>query len=152
MDIRQSLLSFGTMTVAAIAACLLFRRNPRQNIISRGPLFIICFLVFFYFGFVNLPLALPDAFERVLGHSVWMNYMPPPRINVTQEGGTWWVVRWLDPIRQSYFFMLLVGIAWAVVNLVRRRAWKVNLACLGIGTLLILGSLILSVACFPFCF
>ena len=152
MDIRQSLYSLGTMSVAVVAAFFLFRKNPRENIASRGPLFIACFLVFFYFGFVNLPLAVPGLFERVLGHSVWVTYLPPPKMNVTQQGGTWWVVRWLDPIRDGYFYALLVGMAWAVVNLVRRRAWKPNVICVVVGALIWSVHTYLSMVCFPFCF
>jgi hypothetical protein len=71
MDIRRSLFSFAMMGISVIAAYFLFRKNPRESLFSRRPLFIFGFLIFFYIGFAQLPLALPGMFERLLGHSVW---------------------------------------------------------------------------------
>jgi hypothetical protein len=126
MDIQESLFSFGLMGISVVAAYFLFRKNPRESLVSRGPLFLVCFLIFFYIGFARLPLALPGLFERLLGHSVWVEFMPPARMNVTQVGGTWWLVRWFDPVRTSYFYVVLGGMVWAVFNLARRRALKSN--------------------------
>ncbi len=151
MDIRQSLFSFVNITVAVIAAYFLFRRKPRETILARGPLFIVCFLLFFFVGIGNLPLALPGLFERLLGHSVWVNYMPPVKINVTQRGGTWWLVRWSDPIQTWYFYGFLAGMVWATVNIVQGRARKLNLFCIGFGVVLVLASLVISFMCFPVC-
>ena len=152
MDIRESLFSFAMMGISVVAAYLLFRKNPCERLVSRGPVFIVCFLMFFYIGLVKLPLALPELFEKLIGHSVWADYMPPARMNVTQEGGTWWLVRWLDPIRTAYFYAVLGGMVWAVVNLVRRLAWKWNAACLVIGAVGAIVTIYLSIGCFPFCF
>lgn len=152
MDIREALFSLAMMCVSVLAAYCMFRRNPRETLVARGPLFIVCFLVFFYIGLTELPLAFPGLFERLLGHSVWANYMPPPKMNVTQEGGTWWVVRWLDPIRTAYFYVVIGGMAWAMVNLVRGRAWRWNAVCLVIGAILWAAHIYSSVVCFPFCF
>jgi hypothetical protein len=152
MDIRESLFSFVMMGISVLAAYFLFRKNPRESLASRGPLFIVCFLVFLYIGFAHLPLALPGMFERLLGHSVWVDYMPPARMNITQEGGTWWLVRWLDPVRTGYFYLVLGGMVWAVSNLVRRRAWKSNAICVVVGLLVWSAQIYLPFACFPFCF
>jgi hypothetical protein len=151
MDIRQSLFSFANIAIAVIAAYLLFRKDPGEALVSRGPVFMVCFLLFFSVGIGNLPLALPGLYERLLGHSVSVNYMPPTKINVTQVGGTWWLVRWREPIQSAYFYVFLAGMAWAALNIVRRRAWKLNLFCVSLGVLLTLASLVLSFACFPFC-
>jgi hypothetical protein len=70
MDVRQSLFSLISISIAFIAAYFLFRRKPRETILSRGPLFVVCFLLFFSAGIRNLPLALPGLFERLLGHSI----------------------------------------------------------------------------------
>jgi hypothetical protein len=115
-------------------------------------LFIVCFLLFFSAGIGNLPLALPGLFERLLGHSVWVNYAPPVKINVTQVGGTWWLVRWREPIQTGYFYVFLAGMAWAALNVVRQRARKLNMFCICGAVLLMLASLIFSFVCFPFCF
>ena len=152
MNIRESLFSFAMMALSAGAAYLLFRKNLGERLISRGPVFIVCFLAFFYVGMVNLPLAVPALFERILGHSVWADYMPPTKMDVAQEGGTWWLVRWLDPIRSAYFWVVLGGTVWAVINLIRRRAWKWNAACLIIASAGFVVHLYLSIACFPLCF
>jgi hypothetical protein len=152
MDIRQSLLSFINISIAVIAAYFLFRRKPRTAILSRGPLFIVCFLLFFSAGIGNLPLALPGLFEHLLGHSVWVNYTPPVKMNVTQVGGTWWLVRWSEPIHTVYFYLFLAGMAWAVLNVVQHRARKLNVFCVCGGVLWMVASLIFSFACFPFCF
>jgi len=152
MDIRQSLFSLVNIGLAAIGAWFLFRKRPREAIASRGPLFIICFLLLLSSGISNLPLAVPALFERLLGHSVWMNYMPPLKLNVTQVGGTWWVVRWRDPIRTAYFYIFLGGLVWAIVNPVQGRAWKLNLFCVSFAGFMMLGSFVLSFLCFPFCF
>jgi hypothetical protein len=80
MDIWQSLFSFTSMGITIIGAYYIFR-SGRETIAARSPLFIVCFLLFFYLGLVNLPLALPGVFEHVLGHSVWADYMPPPKLN-----------------------------------------------------------------------
>lgn len=152
MNARQSLFSLINISIAVIAAYFLFRRKPRETLISRGPLFIVCFLLFVSAGIGNLPLALPGLFERLLGHSVWVNYAPPVKINVTQVGGTWWLVRWSEPIQTGYFYVFLAGMAWAALNVVRHRARKLNMFCICGAVLLILASLIFSFACFPFCF
>jgi hypothetical protein len=152
VDIRESLFSFAMLGITVVAAYFLFHDNPREKLASRGPAFIVCFLVFFYIGLANLPLALPDLFKQLLGHSVWANYIPPVRINVPQEGGTWWLVRWLNPIRTAYFYAVLGGIVWAVVNLVQRREWKWNAACLIIGAVGAMATIYLSIVCLPFCF
>jgi hypothetical protein len=152
MDATHSLFSFGMMALSAIAGYLLFRKNPRQTIAMRGPLFITGFLVFFYLGLANLPLALPGIFGRLLGHSVWADYMPASRMNVPQQGGTWWLVRWLDPIRDGYFYALLLGIVWAIVNLIRRHDWRWNVVCVAIGVVVLSTHLLISMTCFLFCF
>ena len=152
MDVRESLFSLISISIALIAAYFLFHREPRKTVVSRGPLFIVCFLLFFSVGIGNLPLALPGVFERLLGHSVWMNYEPPVKMNATQVGGTWWLVRWRDPIQEGYFYMFLAGMAWAALNVIQRRARKLNMFCVCGGGLWILTSLIFSFACFPFCF
>ncbi|HSZ15687.1 MAG TPA: hypothetical protein VK764_01215 [Terracidiphilus sp.] len=150
MDIWQSLFSFITIGIAIIAAYFIFR-NGRKTIAPRAPLFIVCFLLFFYVGLVNLPLALPSVFQHVLGHSVWANYMPPPKLNITQVGGTWLVIRWRDPIQTAYFWVLLAGILWALLNIVQRRARKLNVFCLCLGIVLTVASFLLSFMCYPFC-
>jgi hypothetical protein len=152
MDIRQSLFSLISISIAIIAAYFLFRKAPRETLLSRGPLFMVCFLLFFSVGIGNLPLALPSLFERLLGHSVWVDYMPPARMNVTQVGGTWWLVRWREPIQTGYFYVFLAGLVWAALNVLQRRAWKLNLFCISAGALWMLASLVLSFVCFPFCF
>jgi hypothetical protein len=148
----QSLFSFVNIIIAGIAAYFLFRKNPRETVFSRGPLFMVCFLLFFSAGIANLPLALPGLFERLLGHSVWVNYMPPAKMNVTQKGGTWWLVRWSEPIQTGFFLVFLAGMLGAAVNVVQRRARKLNLFCLCFGVVWMLASLVFSFACFPFCF
>jgi len=151
MDIRRSLFSLINISIAFIAAYFLFRGKPRETILSRGPLFIVCFLLFFSAGIENLPLAFPGLFERLLGHSVWVNYTPPVKMNVTQVGGTWWLVRWSEPIQTGYFYSFLAGMAWALLNVVQRRARKLNVFCVCGGVLWMVASLIFSFACFPFC-
>ena len=151
MNVREGLFSFGMMGISVLSAYVLFRKNPRESLVSRGPLFIVCFLGFFYFGFVELPLALPAVFEHLLGHSVFVDYMPPARMNVVQEGGTWWLVRWLDPIRAGYFYAIVVGTVWALFNLVQRRSWKLNALCVVVGILVWSVHVYLSVACSPLC-
>ncbi len=150
MDVRQSLFSFINIGIAITAAYFIFR-NGRDTVVPRAPLFIVCFLLFFYLGIVNLPLALPGVFERVLGHSVWGNYVPPPKLNITQVGGTWWVVRWRDPVQAAYFWVFLSGILWAILNIVQRRARKLNVFCLCVGVVLAIASFFLSFICYPFC-
>ena len=152
MDTRESLFSFINIIIAVIAAYFLFRKKPRDAVVSRGPLFMVCFLLFFSVGVGNMPLALPGVFERALGHSVWVNYMPPVKMNVTQKGGTWWLVRWREPIQTGYFYVFLAGMVWAALNIVQSRARKLNLLCVCVGILWMLASLVFSFACFPFCF
>jgi hypothetical protein len=150
MDFRQSLFSLVNISIAVVGAYFLFRGKPRGTIASRGPLLIAC-LLFFSVGIENLPLALPGLFEHLLGHSVWVNYMPPVKMNVTQVGGTWWLVRWSEPIQTAYFYLFLAGMAWAALNTVQHRARKLNIFYLCGGILLMLASLIFSFLCFPFC-
>jgi hypothetical protein len=151
MDIRQSAFSFINIAIPFIAAYFFFRKNARESIRSRGPLFLVCFLPFFVAGLSTLPVALPAFFERLLGHSVWMNYMPPLKMNVTQVGGTWWVVRWKDPIQQVYLYVFVAVLLWATINVVQRRARKLNYSALAVACLWVFASLALSFACFPFC-
>lgn len=132
MDFRESLFSLLSITLWVSAAYFLFRKTPREAFLTRGPLFILS-LFFFCIGLGNLPLACPRIFEHFLGHSVWANYAPPPQMNVTQIGGTWWLVRWQDPIRTGYFYLFLGGMVWAVVNTVRNRQWELNVITLCLG-------------------
>ena len=150
MDVRQSLFSLINIGISMIAAYFVFR-SGRETIAPRAPLFIVCFLLFFSAGVANLPLALPAAFYSVLGHSVWANYMPPAKLNVTQVGGTWWLVRWSEPVQTAYFWALVAGILWAAVNIVQRRARKLNVFCFCFGIVSIVVSFVLSFRCFPFC-
>ncbi len=150
--LERACFPFINIIIAVIAAYFLFRKKPRDAVVSRGPLFMVCFLLFFSVGVGNLPLALPGVFERALGHSVWVNYMPPVKMNVTQKGGTWWLVRWREPIQTGYFYVFLAGMVWAALNIVQSRARKLNLLCVCVGILWMLASLVFSFACFPFCF
>lgn len=151
IDFRHSLFSFVNITIAVVGAYVLFHKTPRPAVLSRGPLFIVCFLLFFSVGFGSLPLALPGLFERLLGHSIWANYSPPMKMNVTQIGGTWWLVRWQEPIQTGYFYLFLAGMVWAGINVAQRRARKANTISLCVGGLLALASLAFSFVCFPFC-
>jgi hypothetical protein len=151
MDIRESLFSFINIGISVVAGIFLFRKNARDTVASRGPLFMVCFLMFFSVGIGSLPLAMPWLFERLLGHSVWANYAPPVKINVTQVGGTWWLVRWREPIQTGYFYVFLAGMIWAAINVVQQRARKLNLFCVCAGALWMLASFVLSFSCFPFC-
>lgn len=150
MDIWQSLFSFISMGIAIIAAFFIFR-NGRSTIAPRAPLFIVCFLLFFYLGFVSLPLAMPSLFQHVLGHSVWANYTPPRRLNLVQVGGTWWLVRWRDPIQTVFDWVLFTGVVWALLNVVQRRARKLNVFCFCLGIALAIASQFLIFTCYPFC-
>ena len=150
MDIRQSLFSLINIGIAVVATFFIFRGGPKTRI-SRAPLFIVCFLLFLSAGIANLPLAVPRIFERLLGHSVWANYAPPVKLNVTQVGGTWWLVRWSDPIQTAYFWVFLAGVLWAVLNIVQGRSRKLNLFCVCFAVIWVVGSLAFSFACFPFC-
>jgi len=105
MDSRQSAFAFINIAIPFVAAFSFFRKNAHESIRSRGPLFLVCVLPFFAAGLSALPVALAIYVERLLGHSVWMNYMPPQKLNMTQIGGTWWVVRWKDPIQQSSLYV-----------------------------------------------
>jgi hypothetical protein len=57
MDIRQSAFCFINLAIPFIAGYFFFRKNPRDGIQSRGPLFLVCFLPFFAAGLSSLPLA-----------------------------------------------------------------------------------------------
>jgi hypothetical protein len=151
MDFRESLFSLLSITASLSAAYFLFRKTPREALLARGPLFILS-LFLLSLGIANLPLACPRFFEHMLGHSVWANYAPPPQMNVTQIGGTWWLIRWSEPIQTGDFYLFLGGMVWAVANIVRKRQWEVNAITLCLGGILLLGSLLLSFVCFPFCF
>ena len=150
MDVRQSLFSFINISIAVVSSYFIFR-GARGNIVSRAPLFMVCSLLFLSVGFENLPLALPGVFERVLGHSVWANYMPPLKLNVTQVGGTWWVIRWRDPVQSAYLWVFLAGLFWAIVNILQRRARKLNVFCLCFGVVLAVATFVFSFMCYPFC-
>ena len=150
MDIRQSLFSFIAMGIAITAAYFTFR-NGRKTIAPRMPLFIVCFLLFFCVGLVNLPSVLPSVFQHVLGHSVWADYRPPPKLNTAQVGGTWWVIRWRDPISTAYNWVFVVGLVWALVNILQRRARKLNVFCLCFGIVLAVASQFLMFMCYPLC-
>jgi hypothetical protein len=151
MDIRESASAFINLVGPLVAAYFFFRKNPRERMRSGGPLFLVCVLPFFQAGISMLPVAFPMAFERLLGHSVWMNYMPPPKMNVTQVGGTWWVVRWKDPIGEVSLYVLIAALLWATVNVVQSRARKLNYSAFAVAFLWVFASFVLSWACFPFC-
>jgi hypothetical protein len=151
MDIRQSAFSFINIAILFIAAYFFFRKSPRESVRSRGPLFFVCFSPFFVAGLSTLPVAFPAFFERLLGHSVWIDYMPPLKLNVTQVGGTWWIVKWKDPIREAYLYLFIAALLWAVVNVLQRRARKLNCYALAVAVLFVFASLVFSFVCFPFC-
>lgn len=151
MDVQKSIYSLAMLATSALAAYFLFRRNPRERLLSRGPFFIACIFVFVYLAVTELPLALPALFEKAIGHSIWADYEPARIIGVTQSGGTWWLVRWLDPIQLAYSWIVFGGLVWAAVNLGRGRARGWNLAALLVGLLGFVATLFLSFACYPLC-
>jgi hypothetical protein len=152
MDYARLSMCVGLMAISVIAAFFLFRKEPRNTLLQRGPLFIECFLLFFCLGLALLPEAVPKVFERILGHTVWAVYAYPVQPNGTQVSGTWWVERWLNPLRTGYFCLVLLGMLWAVINLLGRREWKINSAALLCGVAMLIASIYVSLTCFPFCF
>ena len=52
----------------------------------------------------------------------------------------------------GYLSVFVAGMAWAVVNIMQRRQWKMNAVSLCLSGVLVLGSIIYSFWCFPFCF
>jgi hypothetical protein len=39
MDVREGLFSFGMMGISVLAAYFLFRKKPRESLVSRGPVY-----------------------------------------------------------------------------------------------------------------
>lgn len=101
--LERACFPFINIIIAVIAAYFLFRKKPHDAVVSRGPLFMVCFLLFFSVGVGNLPLALPGVFERALGHSVWVNYMPPVKMNVTQKEEHGGLYAGVNPSRPGIF-------------------------------------------------
>ena len=147
MVLSKTLFCFTMMAISVVAGYFLFRKNPRESLISRGPLFIVCFLVFFYVGFAQLPMWLPDLFGHFLGHSIFSD---SPGDNFIRLDRPWWLNRWLSTVRVVYLWIVLAGIAWALVNVLQRRAWKLNAVSVIVGFLVEVAHSYLR-GCFPIC-
>jgi hypothetical protein len=150
MVLSKTLFCFTMMGISVVAAYFLFSKNRRESLISGGPLFIVGFFIFFYIGFAQLPVWLPDLFERLLGHSIWADSPTSAGDNVIRLGGAW-LMRWLHTVRAGYLWIVLAGIAWALVNIMRRRAWKLNALCAVVGVLIEAAHVYLFKSCFPVC-
>ncbi len=152
MNLPISLLCFALIVAPLTVSYFLFRKAGREALLARVPVFIECLLVFLYAGVFDLPLALPSGFEKLLGHSIWDLYHYSTRPDGIQVSETWLSARWWPPLRTTYLVLVLIGIVWAIANLIKRRGIKLNLLAFSFGLLWLVVSFYFSLACFPFCF
>lgn len=150
VNIKILLFSSTMIALSALIGYAMFRRDPIRAVFARGPVFLECFLVLFWLGFSTLPLAIPNAFQRVLGHPVDSMYVHPMNSYGVQVSGTWWVEAWLDPSRSILLWLLLIGMVWAVINIAQRRSRLLNAIALSSGVLLMGIHVFATLNSFPF--
>ena len=139
------------MAISIVAAYLLFRKNPRESLVTRGPFFLVCFFIFFCVGFAQLPMWWPDLFHTLLGHSIYTDSSVSAGDNLIRLDRAWWLTRWFHAMRAGYFWIVFAAIAWAIVNVVRRRMWKMNALCAVVGSAVLAVDVGLLRMCFPVC-
>jgi hypothetical protein len=99
---------------------------------DRGP-FILCVLNFLLtIACIILPKAFPHAFEAILGHSIY---------SLRFENDSRWIERWEDFFSWMYMGSLPISVVWAIVNLIRRRAWIINTLAIAFGLFYLLYTL-----------
>ena len=120
-----------------VLAYVLLRPFTLKQVNDRVP-FILCIPNFLLvIALMILPKAFPHAFEVILGHSIY---------SVRSETDWRWVERWEDFFSWLYLRSLVLGVVWAIVNLVRRRAWIMNSLALVVGILYLLYAWYMSLA------
>ncbi len=111
------------LTWAAISTIALWPFS-RARIVDRLP-FVLCVVSILLALAVNLlPEAFPRFFDVMIGHSI---YATETR---GDPGGTQtvvrWIERWEDGTAGLFLWIPIVGVIWAVVNLVKGRALIAN--------------------------
>jgi hypothetical protein len=64
-----------------------------------------------------LPKAFPQAFDTILGHSIYF---------ARYDTDLRWIDRWGAFVGWFYILGIILGGGWAVVNLIKQRAWIMN--------------------------
>jgi hypothetical protein len=137
---------------ALLLSYFLFRQCDRKKLVSRAPFFFVVVVVLFLAGATGFPIAFPGPFGSALGHPVNSMYQYPVGPSGIQESETWWVARWANPIQWIMLGSVVVGMIWAVANVVKKRNRVLNALTLVAGLLWFGWSAYVSLTCFPFCF
>jgi hypothetical protein len=104
--------------------------------------FVLCIADFLLLIFLtSLPKAFPRAFETFLGHSVYANNVQwlSNGTSITSQ----WTEKWEGIFGLPYIASVVVGVVWAVVNLVRHRSRTINTIAAVTGALYLLYGLYL---------
>lgn len=152
IDMHMFMIVLAFVMPALLLSYFLFRQRDRQKLVSRTPFFFVVVVVLFLAGATSIPVAFPVPFGGVLGHPVNAMYQYPPNASGVQESETWWVARWAHPIQWIMLGSVLVGMSWAVANVVKKRNRVLNGLTLAAGLLWFGWSAYVSLTCFPFCF
>jgi len=92
--------------------------------------------------------VLAVRFRATFHKSHWSQYRDvyhfPKRPGGTEFSESWWLARWQEPIQSVAFFLVPIGIAWALVNAATDRERKANLVGLAAGVGLVVLSVFLT--------
>jgi hypothetical protein len=141
MPSASALLQCVLPIVASLAfTILLFRPFTREILISRVPFFLEILFIMLIFGLMDVPLAFPRFFLRV--------WRLPLDYDMAHSGSEWVGQYWLDPCLWAGYGALFLGLPWAIVNLIARRAMLLNVVALVASLLWIGASLVAAVGGF----
>ena len=117
------------LTALSIAiGYFLFRPLNWRQFLDRCPLFLVTGGVLFLMAVADLPEALQKLFERYLGHSIY------EMVYEHQSSGTvfgeLWTNRWWGRVATVGDSAILLSAVWAIVNLSRRHAVRLNVLAL----------------------
>jgi len=142
IDWKASLIACICIAFGSVVTLAIFRRKSWKDRVLRLPSFLTCALPFYYGGIARLPLALEPVFTKLTGHSIWDSLYHRP--HSPELSGPWWLTRWALPIQDTFLIFSLIGIIWAVINLVIGYQRKANAIAVVFGVALIVPALYLT--------
>lgn len=144
MVLPSGLFALAFVALGTLATYLIFRRAAGSTIVHRIPVFLTCAVPLLYMGIASFPFAFEPLFTRVIGHNIRDLYHFPKKPDGLEFSESWWLARWQEPIQSVVIVLVLIGIAWALVNAVRDRERKANLVGLATGVGLVVLSVFLT--------
>ena len=136
------------LSLVSIAVVMRFHsgKSAREYL----PVLVESSLPFVLLALAALPPAMPSLFQRLLGHSIYADYIVVRGSDRMKTTETWFLGCWLDSLHLLALVVIAVGIAWAGWNLIRKSSRISNIVALGLGTVWIVVGLMRHLLLAPF--